>query len=222
MSDTIITVRGEFTIHHPAERATVRLSVGFEGSRREDAIASTADLHHNLSHEIEAMLDAENGPVTWWSSDDIRVWGQRPWNQDGEQLPIVYRSAIDFDVKFSNFAALGDWVGAVAVREGVTVLGVDWALTVARKESVTLAARKRAVDNAVSKATVYASSIGLTSVRPLALSDPGMLGDAPSAGQAPPTQFVSARMAVPSGQELQLKPEDITIRVEVDARFAAS
>jgi uncharacterized protein YggE len=222
MADTIITVRGEFTIHHPAERATVRLTVGFEGSLRHEAMALTADLHHDLSEEIEAMLDPENGPVTWWSSDDIRVWGQRPWNQDGEQLPIVYRSAIDFDVKFSNFTALGDWVGAVAVRDGVTVLGVEWALTEARQESVTLAARKRAVDNAVSKATVYATSLGLGNVRPLALSDPGMLGDASAGTPAPATQLMSARMAAPSGQQLELKPEDITIRVEVDARFAAS
>lgn len=222
MADTIITVRGEFTIHHPAERATVRLTVGFEGSRRDEAMAPTADLHHDLSEEIEAMLDEENGPVTWWSSDDIQVWGQRPWNQDGEQLPIVYRSTIDFDVKFSNFATLGDWVGNVAVRDGVTVLGVEWALTEARQESVTLAARKRAVDNAVSKATVYATSLGLGNVRPLALSDPGMLGDAPSTGPAPATQLMSARMAAPAGQQLELKPEDITIRVDVDARFAAS
>ena len=222
MADTIITVRGEFTIHHPAERATVRFTVGFEGSRRDEAMAPTVDLHHDLSEEIETMLDAENGPVTWWSSDDIHVWGQRPWNQDGEQLPIVYRSAIDVDVKFSNFSTLGDWVGAVAIRDGVTILGVEWALTEARQESVTLAARKRAVDNAVSKATVYATSLGLGNVRPVALSDPGMLGDAPTTTTAQGTQLMSARIAAPAGQQLELKPEDITVRVEVDARFAAS
>ena len=82
-------------------------------------------------------------------------------------------------------------------------------------------ARRRAVENAVAKATVYATSLGLSTVRPVALADPGMLGD----GSAPvqPAQPLFARAALDSaGESLTLKPEEIVITVQVHARFAAS
>lgn len=221
MTETIITVHGEYELHHPAERGTVSLTVGFEGPDRSDVLDKVAELHSRVSDSVRSIADPTSGPVTWWSSDQVRVWGERPWNQEGKQLPIVFHGAAEFSVKFSDFSRLGAWLGEVSLWNGVTVGGVSWALTEARKQTLTQEARRRAVEHAVAKATVYATSLGLSTVRPIALSDPGMLGDsiqgAPSGGAA----FARATSAG-SSDAIALKPEDITIKAAVDARFAAS
>ena len=41
MADTIITVQGRFSSFYPPERATVQLSVGFEGAGREPVFSET-------------------------------------------------------------------------------------------------------------------------------------------------------------------------------------
>ena len=222
MTDTIITVQGEYELHQPAERGTVRLAVSYEGESRDEVLARATQRHVSLVSELRDIHQPHSGPVTWWASDQLRVWGDRPWNQEGKQLPIVYHARVGIDAKFSDLAALSDWVGVVSLLDGVSIGGVTWTLTEARKQTLVQEARRRAVENAVAKATVYATSLGLGTVKPLALSDPGMLGDTSSPGQ--PVQPMSARSesAELGGGTLALKPEDITIAVQVHARFAAS
>lgn len=221
MADTIITVQGEYELKHPAERGAVRLSVAYEGEDREETLALTTQRHVSLATELRELYDPQRGPVISWSSDQLRVWGDRPWNQDGRRLTPVYHAEVGIDALFSELTALSDWVGVVSLLDGVTIHGVSWNLTEARRQSITQEARRRAVENAVAKATVYATSLGLTTVRPLALSDPGMLGD----GSAPvqPVQLTARAMSADlGGATLALKPEEITVAVQVHARFAAS
>lgn len=222
MADTIITVQGEYEIAHPAERGAVRIAVEYEGEQRDETVALTTQRHASLVAELRELHDPQSGPVTSWASDRLRVWGDRPWNQDGRRLAPVHHAAVGIDVTFSELTALSDWVGVVSLLDGVAVEGVTWSLTEAKRQSITQEARRRAVENAVAKATVYATSLGLTTVKPLALSDPGMLGDGPATGQPVLPLTARAVSADLGGATLALKPEEITVIVQVHARFAAS
>ena len=222
MTDTIITVRGRFSSFSPPERATVRLSVGFEGEDRESVFSETMAVASRVRALVSALHSPTEGPITWWSSENIQVWSSRPWNQDGDQLPSVFHSRVAFSVKFSDFAAMAAWIERVAALDGLTVGDISWALTEARKTAVIAEVRSRAVKDAVAKASVYAQSIGLGSVRALALADPGMLGDRVGAsddGGIDPTPQI---MLSGAAQELSLTPEDIQVDAVVDARFVAS
>lgn len=227
MTDTIITVEGFFESHHSAERGTALLSAGFEGPDRASVLRLTGDLHRELAAQAE-RLEAE-GAVTWWSADRMRVWSDRPWNQDGIQLPLVHHASVALEVKFADLTALAGWVEQVATEPGVTVSGIDWALTEATETRLTAEARHGAVRNAVDRATAYAESLGLATVRALALADPGMLGgDAGGGGGAPAPAhelaFMAARKAPGGGGDegIDLKPEEITVTARAHARFAAS
>lgn len=222
MAETIITVQGEYELHHPAERGTVGLSVSYQGDARDEVLALTTQRHVSLTGELRDLHHPQSGPVTWWASDQLRVWGDRPWNQDGRQLPIVYHAEVGIEAKFSDLAALSDWVGVVSLLGGVSVSGVSWDLTEARRQTLVQEARRRAVENAVAKATVYATSLGLGTLKPLALSDPGMLGDTSSPAHPIEPMFARVGSADFHGGTLALKPEQITIAVQVHARFAAS
>ena len=222
MSETIVTVEGQFDAHHPAERGTVRLRVGAQGEAREPVITKTKALHTALSAEVQAMLDGAKGPVTWWSADRMQVWSSQPWNKDGKQLPLVHHAAVSLEVKFSDLGRLAAWTEEVAMREGVTVLGIDWALTEITKRRLTTEAQHRAVKHAVDKATAYAQSLGLSTVRAIAIADPGMLGDdsRPSAPSEAVMMMRGSKQGA-SNDALDLKPSDITIAARVHARFTA-
>jgi hypothetical protein len=222
MADTIITVQGEYELRHPAERGALRLRVSYDGPSRDEVLALTTQRQLSLSGELRDLHDPQRGPVVQWSSDQLRVWGDRPWNPDGSRGDVVHHAEVGLDATFSELGALSDWVGVVSLLDGVVVDGVTWSLTEARRQSLTQEARRRAVENAVAKATVYATSLGLTTVTPLALSDPGMLGDGSTPGQPPQPLFARAVSADTGGATLALKPEQLTIAVQVHARFAAS
>ena len=222
MTDTIITVQGRFSSFSPPERATVRLSVGFEGADRESVFSETVAVSSTVRSLVSALHSPAEGPITWWSSENIQVWSTRPWNQDGAQLPSVFHSRVAFSVKFSDFAAMASWIERVAVLDGLTVGDISWALTEARKTAVIAEVRSRAVKDAVAKASVYAQSIGLGSVRALALADPGMLGDRVGASDDGGIHPMSQMMATGAAPELSLTPEDIQVDAVVDARFVAS
>lgn len=227
MADTIITVQGEYSAWYPAERATVQAAVHVDGPKRDAVLARAVAASSALRDLIEADFDKEAGPITWWSSDSVRVWSERPWNNDGKQLAPVFHSAIDFTAKFKDFDVLSRWIEAAAAIEGVVVASVSWDLTEATKSSATSEVRSRAVKDAVTKATVYAQSIGLSTVQAIALADPGMLGDPSGGGITPSPVFAKGAMRAQAfdgvgAPQLALKPEEISVASAVDARFTAS
>ncbi len=223
MTETILTVRGSHSARYPAERATLRVSVNRDGSKREPVFASATVVAEQVRSELSALHDTDAGPVVSWSSGSVRVWGDRPWNSDGKQLAMVYHAVINFTAEFSDFDALSRFVETAATTDGVTVGALEWALTKERQLAADAEMRSRAVADAVAKATAYAHAVGLSGVTAIAIADPGMLGDqASTAGGG--YELASARgfMKMDAGTaELSLSPEDIEVSAAVDARFVA-
>ena len=226
VTETVITVQGQHSSFHPAERATVHLSIHVDGALRGPVFDAVNAAAEDVRSRVAGLHESQVGPITWWSSDSVQLWGDRPWSQDGKQLPVVYHARINFTAKFSDFGALARFVEDMAGIDGVTISQLEWTLTDARRVAVTAEVRSRAVKDAVSKATVYAQSIGLGSVRAIAIADPGMLGDQVGAVAGGMQFAASSRqftaMDAAGTPELSLKPEDIEVAAVVDARFVAS
>lgn len=220
VNETVITVQGEFSAFFPPEWATVHLNVGLEGPERQAVFDATTRSADAVRESIATLHDAAAGPVNQWSSDTVNVWSSKPWNNEGKQLPPVFHAAIGFTARFSDFPAMARWIEDAAALDGVTIGGIEWSLTPARQTTVKAEVRSRAVKDAVAKASVYAQSIGLGTVRAIALADPGMLGEQ---GGSPASGGYELMSAVGgSGGELSLKPEEIEVQAKVDARFVAS
>ena len=86
MTDTLITVQGRFSAWYPAERATLRFAVGFDGADRSTVFSATTGSGEIVRNRIATIHDPRVGPITWWSSDNVQVWSDRPWIQHGLQL----------------------------------------------------------------------------------------------------------------------------------------
>lgn len=221
MTQTTISVQGQYTAWYTPERATVVVSIAFDGPHRNSVFSSATAALESVRETVAGRHDAQSGPITWWSADTLRVWSERPWNAEGAQLDPVHHAALDLTAKFSDFEALAAWIEQIVAISGVHVSGIQWSLTDATYTSATTEVRSRAVKDAVAKATVYAQSIGLATVSATAIADPGMLGDGGS-----PIPVSSDRMMMKSGfaadaAALELKPEQIEVSAAVDARFTA-
>ena len=219
LGDTTIAVRGSHSEWFAAERATVKLSAGFQGPSRKDSLDQASASAVAVRESIEALADEQAGPITWWSSDRVSVWTERPWNSEGKQLPPVFHADVAFSAKFLDFDVLATWLEDVASLPGVTISDVLWTLTRARTESVVAEVRSAAVKDAVDKATTFAQSIGLSTVRAVALADPGLLGEQPVGMRAASYDMMSAK-ATSGG--LVFKPEEIEVSATVDVRFVAT
>ena len=223
MPETIITVRGQHSAWFDAERATVTISVAFDGPDRDVVFASATTAADAVRETITGLHDPSSGPITWWAADSVRVWSQRPWNDQGAQLDPVHYAALDLTARFTDFTALSQWIEKAVQIAGVSVGDIQWSLTDGRVTAVNAEVRSRAVKDAVAKATIYAQSIGLGTVSATAIADPGMLGDS-----AAPQPGFEPRMAMKVGDSmggaspLALKPQQIEVSTAVDARFVAS
>jgi hypothetical protein len=218
---TEITVRGTFSAFQPPERGTVHATLGYEGPSMQPVYDRVARDLAAVKASIAPLEDAEHGQVTWWSTQDVRTWSNRPWHKDGKQLPLVHHASVGIQVKFRDFAALSRWVGRhVAETEGFALSRVEWALTAKRREALTTEVRTRAVEDAVSRAQLYADALGLGEIRPVAVADAGMLGPGvrPEDGAAKP-QFMRAAAVGGGATEMELAPEDVEVSAVVDARF---
>jgi uncharacterized protein len=218
VSDTTISVRGEHEQRVAPERATVWLTVRADGPERSEVVAAAGAVATEVGATIVENLDQTDGPVVWWASDRISVWTEQPVDERGRRLPPIHRATVSVRARFSDFDVLAGWLEQIAERDEVEVTSLTWELTEGTRTSVTAEVRSRAVRDAVDKATVFAHSIGRSSVTAVALADPGMLGDAVPSG--PPPMFARAASA-PSGGAFGFVPEDIVVRAEVDARFLA-
>jgi uncharacterized protein YggE len=227
MTATIITVQGTHVAWYDAERATVEISAAFDGPKRDEVFARATQAAADVTAEIAPLHDPATGPVTWWSSDRVNVWSDRPWNNDGKRLPLVYHATIGIRAKFSDFAALSRFVEKLAVMEGVNVGTIFWDLTDERRKTVTDDVRRLAVEDAVQKASSYAAAAGVGAPSVIAMADPGMLGDGSGGGIGPAPlmehmSFKAQAMDAGGGAPLALSPEQIQVSTSVDVRFTTS
>lgn len=214
-----ITVEGHATAAFPPERATVHLSLGFEGSDKEAVLEQTTRLANQFSAALEQLRDAADSPTTWSALLPIGTRSWRPYANDGTVLPMRYAAHATAKVKFRDFGGLSRFIDVWGARSGVSVGHVEWALTEKRTVTEEEAVLARAVAAARRRAETMAQAAGAGGVRFLELADPGLLQ---SRSDSPETMAYGAKMrsAMDSGGEgATLVPEDVELQARVHARF---
>ncbi|SFR74921.1 hypothetical protein SAMN05428970_1818 [Agromyces sp. CF514] len=214
---TAITVTGRAESRVAPELAAVPLSVGSSGEARDEVVARTGAAHERL---LAAVRELESsGALETWSAPQLRVWSHRPWNADGRQLPLVHEASADVEVVFRDFDRLGEWLGVVTGSAELTVGGIDWRLTDASRTRARESAQRAAIADAVAKAGVYASALGLGTPVAVEVTDHGLLGSAPS--PMPKAMMMRAAADVGGPAATEFAPQELVIEASVDARFVA-
>ncbi len=212
-----ITVRGVAEARHPAERALVRLEAVVEGIDRADVRDRVAALQEPLAGHLRDL--AALGAVDTWSSDQVTVHGSRPWVGERRSEEVVHTASVQLRGEFVDFERMNGFLDHWAGVAGVEVLPIEWDLGVRSRRVLEAEVRKAAVDDAVTKAQTYSDAVRRGRVVALQLADPGMLD---GRGDAVVVGAVTHRLDAGADRSgLALVPEDVVVRVEVDARFQA-
>lgn len=217
MSEVIITVRGEHELHVAPERATVHLSVSFDGPDRTAVAERTLAAAEPVRTGLERRKEA--GSVTEWTSQRLTVFAERPWNSEGRRLAAVHRATIDLTGTFADMSDMSVWVTELTVQDGVSIGRVDWHLTPQTEAEVEREVATRAVGVAVSRARAYAEALGLQEVTPLEIADRGLISEGTPVH--PPAPRMRAALALDAAPVMEFQGEEIVVSVTVEGRFAA-
>ncbi|MFS0912458.1 SIMPL domain-containing protein [Microbacterium sp. 179-I 3D2 NHS] len=218
MSDVTITVRGEHEARIMPELATIRLSVRTEGSERASVVARAMHLADPVRASLTERADA--GELSDWSSRNLSVRAERPWNHEGKRLAPVYYAAIDFTATFAAAGELSVWVSDISSWDGVEVGAVDWHLTPATAARIEGEVAAHAVGVAVARAETYARALGLGQVMPVEIADAGLISDA-SPSTPPLLKARAVAFSADAAPAMQYEPEEIVISATVEGRFLA-
>ncbi|KTR88408.1 neuraminidase [Microbacterium testaceum] len=215
MSEVVITVRGESTARVRAEEAVVRVTVVTDGPVRGPVVERAQERASSVQDGLVAHL--RSGEVSEWSSARVSVWSDRPWNNEGAQLPLVHHAAVELSATFTDAGALSWWLGDVAESDDVQVTAVEWRLSTETRARVERDVAADAVHVAVERATAYADALGLASVTAVEIADAGLLAARP---ENPPA-FAARAMSADSGPSFSLQPSEIVVSSTVEGRFRA-
>lgn len=211
-----ITVRGSAEQYHPAERASVTLAAAIEGSDKARAFADAVAIQDPLTGQLKELVDLQ--AVSTWSSDQVRVFSHRPWDGEGARGATVHVARVQVRAEFTDFERLSGFLDHWSGVDGIEIGEITWDVSQKNRRLYEAEVRKAAVDDAVSKAQSYANAVRRGKVVALQIADPGMLA---GPGESPSSTSVSLARADAGAPRLDLAPEEIVIRVEVDARFQA-
>jgi uncharacterized protein YggE len=117
--------------------------------------------HNDLVREAKDFIAA--GRATWHEASPVTTRKYSKPQGDKPPLDLLQASSV-VRIKFSDFAALAEFVTAITERPGVTVQRVEWALTEETKARLISKARAAAVADAVVRAGEYAAATGATNV----------------------------------------------------------
>lgn len=215
---TTIAVTGRAEERIAPELGAVTLSVGGSGAAREHVYGRTSAAHERLLADVRAL--EASGALETWSAGQLRVWSYRPWNNEGRQLPVVHQASADVEVVFKDLSRIGEWVGEAAGSDEITIGGIDWRLTEETRRRVQETAQRAAVADAVTKAQVYASALGLGAPTPVELADQGLLAVQPGP-PVPKAMMMRAVADVGGAAPTEFAPQELVIEAAVDARFTA-
>lgn len=208
-----ITVRGSASQHHPAERAIVSIAVAVQGYAKRDAFDGAAAIQEPLSAQLKELV--ERDAVRSWSIGQVRVFSHRPLEGSDDRGEMLHVGKADVRADFTDFERLSDFLDHWSGVDGVEIVDVSWDVSPRNRRIHEAETRRAAVDNAVAKAQSYADAVRRGRVVAVQIADPGMLaevGDGPA-----PRDLIGAAV----GPGMAITPEEVVIRVEVDAKFRA-
>lgn len=207
-----ISVRGESHVDAPAELGTVHVAV--RASDRDGTAAYERVLGRTAELSTELTNLQDSGVVLRWSVDPVSRWWDREPKSSRRQHEV--RQAVRFTMPHRDHVA--DWLTAAAADETLEFNGVRWSLTDETKSRLLREVRAAAVADARARAQDYADAAGLGSPRLTALSDAGLL-QGPGGAEMASARLMSG-VADDTGQTV--RPEDIRVLAEVEARFVAA
>ena len=166
-----IHLTGFSTISRLADYSILKFSIASEGTSK----AKVSEVVTVVSKDLQDLFDrlntkdpdtgspAPSAAVTSWTMAGLstQTWVPSHWDNDKkEQIQEERKHGANnsFSVKFKDFAVLSDIATELASREFVTVNSVTWGITDETRNELAGENRKKAMQDAMTKARDYATT----------------------------------------------------------------
>ncbi|KIX06257.1 uncharacterized protein Z518_04232 [Rhinocladiella mackenziei CBS 650.93] len=227
MVPTVITINSTGLISAPAERAALIVDVIDSGYDKDEASTNVVTTVNNLQAEIDELCPRlSNGdispeaPVSFYSIASLSTSSRDEFDKDnkrtGKQIQTVYSK---LDIRFRDFAKLGEMVVHLSTVKFVQLKGVTWKLTDQNQSILGEEARMKALVRAMKRAEEYGRVIGRNSVTAVKIEDSEESYPRPCTKQT--ARKSAASWATGIGVGIDFEPQTIDVSASLVVEFHA-
>ncbi|RKR75607.1 SIMPL domain-containing protein [Frondihabitans australicus] len=212
---TTFVVHGQATLSHPAQIATLTVTVVARGDDRAELASLVSEDHALLLAQLDALGDA--APER--SSGGLVTDTYYDYPGDGQSI-LRSRARVSTVLVFTDFALLGRLAGDWASEPLFELDGLSWTLSDETSHALIRRARVDAVNDAVGRAAEYAAALGAGSPTLERLYEDGLRPSGGGGGGFAKAMMMDVGGAGGSGA-FDLAPPAIEVSVEISADFVA-
>jgi len=190
----IIQVTGTGSVHAEPDLATIRVGVTTEDTNAEEAVARNSA----ATQKVIKVLEAASIDKKDLKTSNFSVFPQYRTDADKKQT-LLYRASNTVTVTVRDMAKVGDVLGKVVSAGSNQITGPNF--QVSEPEKYLNEARKKAVENALAKADVYARAAHLKLGQVLEIVEPGAAAPLYSSHAAGAVRSLAAPVPIETGEE---------------------
>ena len=192
------------------DHAVTRVTVEADGASQQDAYRRAAE----ISAAVDAVLAAHSAAISRTMTTSLVVNPRSRWKK-GDSVRSGWRATRTSALEITGFEQLGVLL-AELVDAGAAVEGVSWELSLSNPAHEE--ARRRAAEQARTKAETYAAALGLNLGAVAWIAEPGMRlrSDGPVAGVGFALRSASHALA---DEPIDISPCEITVQAAVEVGF---
>ncbi len=213
---SVITTAGESNLDVDPELAELYLTIAAQEPDRTLAVRKVTE----RAAQAKVVLDSYSAAIERTETGGVSVY---PQYKDGNNRIIGYQASLSSTVRVTDFAVLGEMLGALGRCDGASFHGPNWRL---RDNSEHYrAARLAAVEDALRRARDYAAALGTQVTGLIELADSGLLsgGNADHGGGS---MMMARGFAGAAGMSdaaqpaFDLQPARQSVTARIEARFS--
>lgn len=212
-----ITVCGEAVERASAERATVTVQSRWSADTAEEALRVVSRAHAGVVDD--ARTHEEAGRAESWRADRVWLSHHHEWVGDDKARRLVHTANATVTITFTDFEALGTWIGQLGVEDAHEVGQIAWSLSEQTERERGRAARSRAVADALERAGDYAAAAGLGTPAVSAIREPGTTPPQPMPHAARMAAYTVG--GAPESLAVELEAGEIEVHAEVEVTCVA-
>jgi uncharacterized protein YggE len=190
----VIQITGTGSVRAEPDIATVRVGVTADDANAQEAVARNTAATQKVVRELEAAAIEKKDLKT----SNFSVFPQYRTDNDKKQT-LTYRASNTVTVTIRDIAKVGEILTKVVAAGSNQITGPSFA--VSEPEKYLNEARKKAVENALSKATVYAAAANLKLGPVLEMIEGGASVPLYSAHAPMATRALAAPVPIETGEE---------------------
>lgn len=239
MSLVEVSISGHSSLHRYPERGIIKINIQSSGTSQEEVSEDVRSATERVSKQFEALYraDAEtDAAITYWTVNSLttRSWTESEYDDDDKVSKQwkKYEAIASADAIFRDFEKLSEVASALSVTKYVTITGTQWIILSETEQSMIAESVKEAYASALVKARAYADEMGLTTVKPIKITDSGehQSNSSSSATSHSRTKQTARRSArdtggptpIPSSKMVTFVPRDVTLSGRCEVVFEIS